>query len=109
MNQLNSSFIHSGIKVGNLQLDLKRNAIFCDSKSLQLSPKEYLILKLLILYEGKMLSVDSILEKAWIGEETPLANSVRYHIAGIRRKLRQKGAPRDLMELVYGCGYRLKK
>jgi len=41
-------------------------------------------------------------------EEIPEEHTVRAHIKGLRQKLKAAGAPADLIETIYGLGYRLK-
>jgi DNA-binding response OmpR family regulator/HPt (histidine-containing phosphotransfer) domain-containing protein len=49
-----------------------------------------------------------ILEHLWAYEGMPGEEAVRTHIKGLRQKLKAAGAPGDLIETVYGIGYRLK-
>ena len=49
-----------------------------------------------------------ILEHLWSYEDTPQEEAVRTHIKGLRHKLKSVGAPNDLIETVYGMGYRLR-
>ena len=39
----------------------------------------------------------------------PEEATVKAHIRGLRQKLEAAGAPHDLIETVYGLGYRLKE
>jgi len=48
------------------------------------------------------------LDQIWAYGETPSEDAVRTHIKGLRQKFRGVGAPTDLIETVYGLGYRLK-
>jgi hypothetical protein len=50
-----------------------------------------------------------ILEHLWSYEDTPGEEAVRTHIKGLRQKLKSQGASGDLIETVYGIGYRLKQ
>jgi hypothetical protein len=44
----------------------------------------------------------------WSFEEPPSENAVRAQIKSLRQKLKKAGAAADLIETVYGLGYRLK-
>ncbi|MGK7918735.1 MAG: response regulator transcription factor [Trichodesmium sp.] len=79
-----------------------------NQKQLNLTPKEYEILNLLINNPQRVFNCSVILDKVWNLGETPTEDTVRAHIKGLRHKLKSVGAPTDLIETVYGLGYRLK-
>ncbi|MBE9099974.1 PAS domain S-box protein [Vacuolonema iberomarrocanum] len=79
-----------------------------DGQLLTLTPKEYALLELFLRNHRRVFSCGVILEQIWSFEEMPGEEAVRTHIKGLRQKLKQKGAPADLVETVYGIGYRLK-
>ena len=56
----------------------------------------------------RVFSRRAILDHLWSFEEPPAEDTVRAHIKGLRSKLKAVGAPPDLVETVYGLGYRLK-
>ncbi len=80
-----------------------------NDKQLNLTPKEYEILNLLMHNTQKVFSCSVILDRVWDLEDTPTEDTVRAHIKGLRHKLKAAGAPSDLIETVYGLGYRLKQ
>ncbi|MBD2386067.1 response regulator [Cylindrospermum sp. FACHB-282] len=75
---------------------------------LSLTPKEYALLELFLRNSRRVFSCGMILEHLWSYEDTPGEEAVRTHIKGLRQKLKSVGAPGDLIETVYGIGYRLK-
>ena len=76
---------------------------------LHMTPKEYAILELFLRNNGRVLSRSSILEHLWSFEDPPGEEAVKVHVKDLRRKLRLAGAPPDLIQTVYGLGYRLKQ
>jgi diguanylate cyclase (GGDEF)-like protein len=93
---------------GNLRLDpISCEAIYGD-KLLSLTPKEYALLELFLRNSRRVFSCGVILEQIWSFDEMPGEEAVRTHIKGLRQKLKATGAPADLIETVYGIGYRLK-
>ncbi|MEB3280744.1 MAG: response regulator transcription factor [Lyngbya sp.] len=76
---------------------------------LHLTPKEYGLLELLLHNPQRVFSRSNILEHLWSFEDPPSEEAVKVHIKDIRRKLKNLGAPPDLIETVYGIGYRLKR
>ncbi|MGQ4650174.1 response regulator [Lyngbya aestuarii] len=78
-------------------------------KLLHLTPKEYGLLELFLRNNNRVLSRSNILEHLWSFEDSPGEEVIKVHLKDLRKKLRAAGAPGDLIETVYGLGYRLKK
>ncbi|MBD2742409.1 response regulator transcription factor [Coleofasciculus sp. FACHB-1120] len=78
------------------------------SQPLDLTAKECRLLELFLQKGRCILTRDEILERLWQPEETPQEETVKAHIKHLRWKLQASGAPVDLIETVYGVGYRLK-
>ncbi|MBD2666567.1 multi-component transcriptional regulator, winged helix family [Richelia sinica FACHB-800] len=93
---------------GNLRLDPSSCEVSYGAKNLSLTPKEYALLELFMRNNRRVFSCGMILEHLWSYEDTPGEEAVRTHIKGLRMKLRSAGASSDLIETVYGIGYRLK-
>jgi DNA-binding response OmpR family regulator/HPt (histidine-containing phosphotransfer) domain-containing protein len=91
-----------------LSLDPRNCEVTYQHQILTLTPKEYALLELFLRHSQRLFSCGSILEHLWSYEETPSEEAVRTHIKGLRHKLKAVGAPHDLVETVYGIGYRLK-
>lgn len=98
----------SVLKWGNLQLDPATREVTYAGQLLALSPKEFAILEFFVRNGSRVFTYNVILGQLWAYEETPSEDAVRTHIKGLRQKLRRVGAPTDLIETVYGLGYRLK-
>ncbi len=95
---------------GKLQLDPASSEVTYDSQILTLTPKEYLILELLMRHQERVFSRSEILDKLWeldkvvtVGDRT-----VRTHITNLRQKLKAAGMTTNCIETVYGLGYRLR-
>lgn len=93
----------------NLHLDTNTCEVTYQQTYLNLTPKEYGLLELFLRHHQQVFSLDLILEQLWTFEDPPTENTVRAHIKGLRNKLKNAGAPADLIETVYGLGYRLKQ
>lgn len=93
---------------GNLKLDPTTHEVSYNAQPLQLTPKEYALLELMMRNTRRVFSCGVILEHLWAFEETPGEDAVRTHIKGLRQKLKAVGATPDPIETVYGIGYRLK-
>ncbi|NJO78690.1 MAG: response regulator [Cyanobacteria bacterium RM1_2_2] len=92
---------------GNLCLDPVMCEVTCDGQPLSLSPKEYSLLELFLRNPQRTFSSGSILEHLWSFEDAPSEETIRSHIKRLRRKLKASGND-DMIDTVYGMGYRLK-
>ncbi|WP_017326486.1 response regulator transcription factor [Synechococcus sp. PCC 7336] len=93
---------------GLLRLDPSTCQVTYDLEPLNLTPKEYSLLELLMRNGDRIFSRSAILDRLWSFEEPPDEEAVKFHIKRLRHKLRQAGATTDPIETVYGMGYRLK-
>jgi DNA-binding response OmpR family regulator len=91
----------------NLRLDPSSCKVTYDGELLRLTAKEYALIELLLRNTQRIFSQSALLDHLWSFEEPPSENTVRAHIKSLRQKLKKAGAP-ELIETVYGLGYRLK-
>ncbi|MFB2836068.1 response regulator [Floridanema evergladense] len=75
---------------------------------LHLTPKEYSILELLLRNPRRIYSRSAILDHIWPSGEFPTEEAVSTQIKGLRQKLKGAGMTVNLIDTVYGLGYRLK-
>ena len=94
---------------GELRLDPSNCQVTYGEQLLHLTPKEYSLLELLLRQQGKLIGRETIIDRLWTWEDTPSEATVKVHFKALRRKLKAVGAPADLVETVYGMGYRLKQ
>lgn len=92
---------------GKLRLDPSTTEVHYGHALLQLTPKEYQLLELFLRQSHRTLNRSTILEALWNSEDPPGEDTIKVHIRSLRQKLSGAGAT-DLIETVYGTGYRLK-
>lgn len=92
-----------------LRLDPTSCEVTYRNQLLHFTPKEYRLLELFLRHPKQAFSRSRILEHLWGCEENPGEDTVTAHIKGLRQKLKQAGAPTNLIETVYGLGYRLRQ
>ena len=92
-----------GLERAGIRLDLPRRQAWRDGLLLELTPKEFAVLEVLMRAEGAVVSAEELLEKAWDENADPFTNAVRVAVMTLRRKL---GQP-PVIETVPGAGYRL--
>lgn len=92
---------------------LRLNPSTCDvtygSNVLHLTPKEYSLLELFLRTGGRVLTRSAIVDNIWAFEDSPAEETVKVHLRGLRQKLKAAGAPTNLIETIYGIGYRLNQ
>jgi diguanylate cyclase (GGDEF)-like protein len=92
---------------GNLRLDPSVGQVTYGGVSLNLSAKEYALLELFMGSAQKIHSQNSIVNQLWSFEDEPASSdTVRTLMKRLRQKLKAVGGA-DLIETVYGLGYRL--
>ncbi len=91
-----------------LQLDPDTCKVSYGERLLHLTPKEYSILELFLRNPRRIFSRSAILDHIWPSGEFPQEDAVSTQIKGLRQKLKIAGMTKDLIETVYGLGYRLK-
>ncbi len=104
-----SSSLPPILEWGELILNPNTCEVTYKGQPFNLTPKEYALLELFLSNSRRVFSRGAILENLWSFEEMPFEDAVKTHIKGIRQKLKSVGAPVDLIETVYGVGYRLKQ
>ncbi|BAZ44011.1 two component transcriptional regulator, winged helix family protein [Chondrocystis sp. NIES-4102] len=97
------------IEWGDLHLDSSSCQVTYQGQPVHLTPKEYGLLDLLLRQQGKLVSRDTIIDRLWTFDHPPSEETFKVHLKTLRRKLKAVGAPGDLIETVYGFGYRLKQ
>ncbi|RZV41009.1 MAG: winged helix family transcriptional regulator, partial [Acidimicrobiales bacterium] len=73
---------------------------------LDLTPKEFALLRYFMTHAGNVLSQEHLLEHVWDENADPFTNTVRVTVGTLRRKL-SGDASAPLIETVIGSGYRL--
>ncbi len=94
------------LSYGDITLDSKAHSVKVAGKEIQMTLKEYSLLKLLMENEGICLSRDSILNTVWGYAFDGENRTVDVHVRRIREKLGQSG---QMIQTVAGVGYRFKK
>ncbi|MEC4984825.1 MAG: response regulator [Oscillatoria sp. PMC 1068.18] len=97
------------LKWGNLALDPANCTVTYDTEALHLTAKEYALLELFLRNPQRIFSQSALLDRVWDWETFPSENAVRTQVKSLRQKLKKAGAAKDLIETVYGLGYRLRE
>ncbi|MBE9184472.1 response regulator transcription factor [Microcoleus sp. LEGE 07076] len=92
---------------GDLQLNPSSCTVTYGNQPLSLTPKEYMILECFLRNPAQVLTRAAILDKLWDFDQSSGEGTVKTHITNLRSKLKAAGSSENLIETVYGIGYRL--
>ena len=93
------------LKAGDLILELDRHEVYLRDRLIDLTVKEYGILKLLLENKGRVISREHILEKIWGYDYFGETRTVDVHIRYLRKKL---GEDENFIDTIRGLGYKIK-
>lgn len=111
------------LRVGDLALDTARFEATSGGRLLDLTAKEFALLRYFMAHPGKVLSQEHLLEHVWDENADPFTNTVRVTVGTLRRKLTgsvtdaadspsrdrsSNGHNHQVIETVVGVGYRLR-
>lgn len=91
---------------GDLSVDLVRRHVTVKGVEVKLSPKEYEVLRLLVMHAGKVLTHRHILREVWGGETD--VQYLRIYVRQLRQKIEADPQRPQLILTEAGVGYRLK-
>ncbi|MGH3001460.1 MAG: winged helix-turn-helix domain-containing protein, partial [Gaiellaceae bacterium] len=91
------------LRRGDLELDPGRLDAARGGRPLRLTPREFAVLELLVRAEGRLVSAEELLERAWDENADRFTSVVRVVVSRLRGKL---GEP-DAITTIPGTGYRI--
>lgn len=103
----NNSHLSSLFTWGDLILNPNKYEVKYQDNLVNLTPKEYQLLELFLRNFDRTLTKDFIIDQLWSMEEIPQEETIKAHIKGIRKKLKSAGLKTNIIENIYGIGYRL--
>ena len=96
----------SVLVVGQLVLDTARHEARRGDRLIDLTAKEFALLRYFMSRPGEVISQEELLDHVWDEHADPFTNTVRVTVGTLRRKLSSEAEP-SLLETVVGRGYRL--
>ena len=95
------------LSCGPLQLRPGDTTVLVEGQPLELTRKEALLLEQLLRAAGGCCSKDALLQGCRDGRRAVGDDALRAHMRNLRQKLSAAGCAANLIETVYGLGYRL--
>ena len=94
-----------GLRVGGIELDEKRHAVYANGQNVQLTLKEYELLSFLMAHAGTAFDREQLLSEVWGMDYFGGTRTVDVHVQTLRQKLGSCGSQ---IHTVRGVGYRME-
>ena len=91
---------------GDLSVDLVRRIVTVRNEEIKLSPREYDLLRLLVLHAGKVLTHKFIINEVWGGQTD--VQYLRIYVRQLRQKIEADPEQPQHIQTEQGVGYRLR-
>ncbi len=91
------------LRHADLELDLAHRRAIRAGRELELTPKEFGVLELLLASQGRVVSAEELLDRVWDESADPFTQAVKITVSRLRAKL---GEP-PLVQTVPQAGYRI--
>jgi two-component system alkaline phosphatase synthesis response regulator PhoP len=96
----------SAYSFGLVRVDFRSTEVHRDGEVLNLSAKEFQLLRYFIEHSGETLSREVLLHEVWGYQSTPSTRTVDVHVAWLRQKLEDDVRRPQWIVTVHGMGYK---
>src|SRR5499426_1566964 len=93
-------------RFGDVLIDFRRAEVTRGGQPVELSAREFKLLRHFIEHRGATLSRDELLSDVWGYDEMPLTRTVDVHVAGLRQKIENNPKSPEFILTVHGLGYK---
>jgi two-component system, OmpR family, alkaline phosphatase synthesis response regulator PhoP len=91
---------------GAIRIDFRSTAVFRDGQPIDLSAREFKLLRYFIEHRGATVSRDELLNAVWGYDAMPFTRTVDVHVAWLRQKLEPNPRHPQFILTVHGMGYK---
>ncbi len=95
------------LTVGHLSLDLERHRLIRGNKNYSLTPKEFVLLKILMSRVGQTVTRKTLMKEVWETDYLGDTRTLDVHIRWVREKVEESPSKPQHLITVRGLGYRL--
>lgn len=99
--------VETVLRVGDLEMDLIKRSVTRGNRSIELQPREFLLLEYLMRHASRVVTRTMLLENVWDFHFDPKTNIIETHISRLRAKV-DRGHTFELIHTVRGSGYCLR-
>ncbi len=93
-------------RFGDIVVDFRRMEVTRGGQPVDVSAREFKLLRHFIEHRGATLSRDELLSEVWGYDEMPLTRTVDVHVAGLRQKIEANPKSPEFIVTVHGLGYK---
>jgi two-component system alkaline phosphatase synthesis response regulator PhoP len=93
-------------RFGDVVVDFRRVEVTRAGQSVELSAREFKLLRHFIEHRGATVSREELLTKVWGYDEMPLTRTVDVHVAGLRQKIESNPKSPEYLLTIHGLGYK---
>ena len=93
-------------RFGDVVVDFRSMEVTRAGEPVDLSAREFKLLRHFIAHRGATLSRDDLLADVWGYDEMPLTRTVDVHVAGLRQKIESNPKSPEFILTVHGLGYK---
>ncbi len=94
------------LSFGDVEVDFRRHTAVRAGRVVEMTRKEFALLRFLASREDTVVTRDELLNKVWGFEAYPVTRTVDNHIAGLRAKLETDPSRPIYIQTVHGVGYK---
>ena len=94
------------LTIDGLEVDPLKHVVKRDGEAINLTPKEFAVLELLLRHKGEVVSRTMIIEHVWDYNFDGMSNVVDVFVVALRKKI-DSDSKRKLIQTIHGVGYRV--
>jgi DNA-binding response OmpR family regulator len=94
------------LRFGDVEVDFRSYEARKGGSPLEMTPKEFQVLRLLAARSGEVVTRDELLNEVWGYENYPTTRTVDNHVATLRAKIELDPANPEHLRTVHGVGYK---
>jgi two-component system alkaline phosphatase synthesis response regulator PhoP len=98
--------VSEGYQFGDVRVDFRSAEVFRGPDTIELSAREYQLLRYLIEHRNDVISRDQLLNEVWGYNAMPSTRTVDVHVAWLRQKIEPNPRHPQFLLTVHGLGYR---
>lgn len=94
---------------GGLRIDTQARRVFVDGNELQLTAKEFDLLRVLVREQGKVVGREQLMREVWETQWFGSTKTLDMHVSVLRRKLGDDASSPRFITTVRGVGFRFER
>lgn len=94
------------LQIEDLEVDPLKHIVKRGEKTINLTPKEFAVLELLLRHKGEVVSRTMIIEHVWDYNFDGMSNVVDVFVVALRKKI-DSDSKKKLIQTVHGVGYKI--